>query len=309
MRVSVGPERLLGACLIAKPPRPAWAGVPLIALPPSPPLDEQIVSLSQLALHAQGSPLVLAPRGRKPLATADEPTPPSTPDSALAADEAQAPLPRVLKPRKRRKRERAASAPGGPGPPTAPSALCACALCCRAAAYPTPPVSPLRDWDDFRCECASFKRLLDRSARTYPCWHFGRHSGLDFSGSANSIEVADPLWWYMMVRIVDFLDTVFFLPRKKDSQASVLHVGYHVMVVVTGWFGVTYGPDVGWRRYLTRLQIVHFMIMLLLAPIPLFVDCGYPLAHVLVVMSQVTFYSVMFVRFYMQAYRKRAKAA
>ncbi|KAH6948947.1 hypothetical protein HPB50_027203 [Hyalomma asiaticum] len=147
MRVSVGPERLLGACLIAKPPRPAWAGVPLIALPPSPPLDEQIVSLSQLALHAQGSPLVLAPRGRKPLAAAEEPTPPSTPDSALATDEAQAPLPRVLKPRKRRKRERAASAPGGPGPP---SALCACALCCRAAAYPTPPVSPLRDWDDFR---------------------------------------------------------------------------------------------------------------------------------------------------------------
>lgn len=159
MRVSVGPERLLGACLIAKPPRPAWAGVPLIALPPSPPLDEQIVSLSQLALHAQGSPLVLAPRGRKPLAAADEPTPPSTPDSTLAADEAQAPLPRVLKPRKRRKRERAASAPCGPGPPTAPSALCACALCCRAAAYPTPPVSPLRDWDDFRCECASFETV------------------------------------------------------------------------------------------------------------------------------------------------------
>lgn len=164
MRVSVGPERLLGACLIAKPPRPAWAGVPLIALPPSPPLDEQIVSLSQLALHAQGSPLVLAPRGRKPLAAAEEPTPPSTPDSALATDEAQAPLPRVLKPRKRRKRERAASAPGGPGPP---SALCACALCCRAAAYPTPPVSPLRDWDDFRCECASFKPF-DRSAGTEP---------------------------------------------------------------------------------------------------------------------------------------------
>lgn len=150
MRVSVGPERLLGACLIAKP-RPAWTGVPLIALPPSPPLDEQIVSLSQLALHAQGSPLVLAPRGgRKP--PADEPsTPPSTPDSAVAhADEAQAPLPRVLKPRKRRKRERAASAPAGPGLPSgAPSALCACALC--RSAYPTPPVSPLRD--DFRREC------------------------------------------------------------------------------------------------------------------------------------------------------------
>lgn len=199
MRVSVGPERLLGACLIAKPRRGAWAGVPLIALPPSPPtssaqgIEEQIVSLSQLALHAQGSPLVLAPRARKATpsgATSSsacccaaeesscQPTPPSTPDSggSQASDE-PAPLPRVLKPRKRRKRERAASAPGpglglGPGPPNAPSALCACALC-RApvgasssapptfslTGYPTPPVSPLqgrlgRDcWDDAGYKC------------------------------------------------------------------------------------------------------------------------------------------------------------
>lgn len=178
MRVSVGPERLVGACLIAKPRRGAWAGVPLIALPPSPPssggsaIDEQIVSLSQLALHAQGSPLVLAPRAARKAAGAgacgaeefsSQPTPPSTPDSggSLASDDPAPPLPRVLKPRKRRKRERAASAPG-PGPPNTPSALCACAVC-RATLLrapppshqqpPTPPVSPLQakigySWDD-----------------------------------------------------------------------------------------------------------------------------------------------------------------
>lgn len=188
MRVSVGPERLVGACLIAKPRRGAWAGVPLIALPPSPPssggsaIDEQIVSLSQLALHAQGSPLVLAPRAARKAAGAgacgaeefsSQPTPPSTPDSggSLASDDPAPPLPRVLKPRKRRKRERAASAPG-PGPPNTPSALCACAVC-RATLLrapppshqqpPTPPVSPLQakigySWDDIvpqKCECCA----------------------------------------------------------------------------------------------------------------------------------------------------------
>ncbi|KAH8025908.1 hypothetical protein HPB51_014103 [Rhipicephalus microplus] len=150
--------------------------------------------------------------------------------------------------------------------------------------------------------------------------HFGGGAsffcqGLDLSGSTTSIE--------------------------KDSHVSVLHVGHHVMVVFTGWFGLTYGPDgqavlmvhvntfvhvvmytyyfltllgprfmryLWWKRYLTQLQIAQFIFMLVHAPIPLFVDCGYPPAQVLVIMSQVAFYFVMFVRFYMQAYRKRAKA-
>ncbi|KAH7953292.1 hypothetical protein HPB49_006922 [Dermacentor silvarum] len=177
--------------------------------------------------------------------------------------------------------------------------------------------------------------------------HFGGGAsffcqGLDRSGSVNSFEVADLLWWYLMVRIIDFLDTVFFVLRKKDSHVSVLHVGHHVLVVFTGWFGMTYGPDgqallmihvntfvhvvmytyyfltllgprfqsyLWWKRYLTQLQIAQFIFMLVHAPIPLFVDCGYPLAHVLVIMSQVAFYFFMFVRFYVQSYRKRLKSA
>lgn len=177
--------------------------------------------------------------------------------------------------------------------------------------------------------------------------HFGGgHSffcqGLDFSGSVKSLELVDLLWWYTIVRVIDFLDTVFFILRKKDSHVSLLHVGHHVFVVFTGWFGMTYGPDgqavlmvlvntfihvlmytyyfgtllgprfqryLWWKRYLTQLQIAQFVFMLLHALIPVFVDCGYPLPHVLVIMSQVAFYFCLFVRFYIQAYRKRTKTA
>lgn len=166
--------------------------------------------------------------------------------------------------------------------------------------------------------------------------------GLDFSGSTRSLELADLLWWYFIVRVIDFLDTLFFILRKKDSHVSTLHVGHHVMVVFTGWFGMTYGPDgqallmvlvnsfvhvlmytyyfgtllgprfrrfLWWKRYLTQLQIVQFVFMLVHALVPVFVDCGYPLAHVMVIMGQVAFYFCMFVRFYVRAYRKRTKNA
>ncbi|KAL3248212.1 hypothetical protein MRX96_056624 [Rhipicephalus microplus] len=45
-------------------------------------------------------------------------------------------------------------------------------------------------------------------------------------------------WWYLMVRIADFLDTIFFVLRKKDSHISFLHVVHHILVVFNGWFGL-----------------------------------------------------------------------
>lgn len=177
--------------------------------------------------------------------------------------------------------------------------------------------------------------------------HFGGGAsffcqGLDLSSSPRSVELAELLWWYFVVRVFDFLDTLFFILRKKESHVSALHVGHHVMVVFTGWFGMTYGPDgqallivlvntfvhalmytyyfgtllgprfqryLWWKRYLTQLQIIQFVFILGHSLVPVFVDCGYPLAHVLVIMSQVAFYFCMFLRFYVQAYRKRTKGA
>lgn len=164
--------------------------------------------------------------------------------------------------------------------------------------------------------------------------------GLDYSRSPVRLEAISLLWWYLFVRIADFMDTLFFVLRKKDSHVSFLHVSHHVLVVFSGWFGVTYGADgqnvstvlinsfihvvmysyyflsllgpevrkhLWWKRYLTQLQIAQFIIILVHSMIPAFVDCGYPVYHQLIIASQVGFYLVMFVRFYLQSYKSNAR--
>ncbi|KAK8785093.1 hypothetical protein V5799_008542 [Amblyomma americanum] len=142
-------------------------------------------------------------------------------------------------------------------------------------------------------------------------------------------------WWYLMVRIADFLDTFFFVLRKKDSHISFLHVVHHILVVFNGWFGLAYGPDgqvalgvilnsfvhvvmysyyflsllgpsvqkhLWWKRYLTQFQLVQFVIIFLHTLVPVFVSCGYPKPHTYIMLSEAVFFFSMFVRFYLKAY-------
>ncbi|XP_064476196.1 very long chain fatty acid elongase AAEL008004-like [Ornithodoros turicata] len=161
--------------------------------------------------------------------------------------------------------------------------------------------------------------------------------GISYSEDRNSLEIVNLVWWYVMVRIADLLDTIFFVLRKKDSHVSFLHVVHHVLVVLSGWFGVSYGADgqslllvivnsfvhvvmyfyytlslmgpnmqkfLGWKRYLTGFQIAQFVAMFVHTVVPVFVDCGYPLSHILFTLPQVAFFFVLFVKFYARAYRK-----
>ncbi|KAL1431281.1 hypothetical protein MTO96_014306 [Rhipicephalus appendiculatus] len=123
-------------------------------------------------------------------------------------------------------------------------------------------------------------------------------------------------WWYLMVRIADFLDTIFFVLRKKDSHISFLHVVHHILVVFNGWYGLAYGPDgqvalgiilnsfkhLWWKRYLTQFQLVQFVMIFLHTLMPIFISCGYPRPHTYLVLSEAVFFFAMFVRFYLKAY-------
>ncbi|KAL3248216.1 hypothetical protein MRX96_056627 [Rhipicephalus microplus] len=145
-------------------------------------------------------------------------------------------------------------------------------------------------------------------------------------------------WWYLIVRIADFLDTIFFVLRKKDSHVSFLHVVHHILVVFNGWYGLAYGPDgqvalgiilnsfvhvvmysyyclsllgpsmqkhLWWKRYLTQFQLVQFVIMFLHALVPLILSCGYPRPHTYLVLIETAFFFALFVRFYLKAYSKK----
>lgn len=146
--------------------------------------------------------------------------------------------------------------------------------------------------------------------------------------------------WYLLVRYADYLDTYFFIMRKKYNQVSNLHVIHHVIVVFNGWFwflcapegqialGVcanafvhtvmymyyflsTFGPRVKrylwWKKYLTMLQMAQFVIGIIHITIPLFYDCGYPKVLSLISAAQTVLILGLFIRFYEGAYLNKNK--
>ncbi|XP_064472828.1 very long chain fatty acid elongase AAEL008004-like [Ornithodoros turicata] len=187
----------------------------------------------------------------------------------------------------------------------------------------------------------------------YFCYHFFRRSyfgggysflcqGIDFEArDETTMELLELCWWYLWVRVADFLDTVFFVLRKKDAHVSFFHVVHHCLVVFNGWYGAGYGPDgqvmlviclnsfvhvfmysyyllsllgpsvkkyLWWKRYLTQLQIVQFLILCPHGIVPLFKDCGYPKMHVYLAIPQGIFFLGNLVNFYREAYnRKRSE--
>ncbi|XP_065302875.1 very long chain fatty acid elongase AAEL008004-like [Dermacentor albipictus] len=163
--------------------------------------------------------------------------------------------------------------------------------------------------------------------------------GIDFEARDDeTMSLLTHCWMYFWIRVVDFLDTVFFVLRKKESHVSFLHLAHHVLVVSIGWYGLAYGADghaaftvifnsfvhvimytyyllsllgpsvrpyLWWKRYLTQLQMFQFVVLMLHGTIPLFVDCGYPTAHIYIGLPQGLFFLVMFVRFYASAYSNK----
>ncbi|KAH9383204.1 hypothetical protein HPB48_024039 [Haemaphysalis longicornis] len=67
---------------------------------------------------------------------------------------------------------------------------------------------------------------------------------MDFEArDENTRSLLNHCWWYFLVRVADFLDTVFFVLRKKQSHVSFLHVAHHIIVVFNGWYGLAFGSD------------------------------------------------------------------
>ncbi|XP_064472829.1 very long chain fatty acid elongase AAEL008004-like [Ornithodoros turicata] len=184
----------------------------------------------------------------------------------------------------------------------------------------------------------------------YFCYNFLRRTyfgggysfacqGIDYGARDRAtMELLELCWWYFWVRVADFLDTVFFVLRKKDAHISFLHVAHHCLVVFNGWYGLSYGPDgqimmvicvnsfvhivmysyyflsllgpamkryLWWKKYLTQLQILQFVMLLPHGVTPLFKDCGYPRMHIFIGIPQGIFFITMFVKFYVGAYHKR----
>ena len=146
---------------------------------------------------------------------------------------------------------------------------------------------------------------------------------------------------YFKVRILDFLDTVFFVLAKKQSHVSFLHVYHHVVVVLTayiylrsGWAPCIYyasllnslvhivmysyyflstfpelKPYLWWKKYLTVLQISQFVVLLLQLLWNTVYNCGYPPIVIQYNLVQGCTFLVLFMKFYLRAYGRQKKIA
>uniref|UniRef100_A0A182Q5E2 Elongation of very long chain fatty acids protein n=1 Tax=Anopheles farauti TaxID=69004 RepID=A0A182Q5E2_9DIPT len=153
------------------------------------------------------------------------------------------------------------------------------------------------------------------------------------------LTVWNGAWMYLLLKIVELFDTVFFVLRKKQNQVSFLHVYHHTIMVLFTWFYLKYipgtqaafigvlnsfvhivmytyyliaalGPQyqkyLWWKRYMTTLQLLQFGIMLCYFVLINSMQCHVPRALTYFFVSNITIFLFLFINFYRKAYRKRS---
>lgn len=145
-------------------------------------------------------------------------------------------------------------------------------------------------------------------------------------------------WWYFFAKIIELLDTVFFVLRKKQNQVTFLHVYHHTITALFSWcylkllpgeqgivigflnslvhvvmysyyliaaLGPSYRKYLWWKKYMTWMQLAQFGIMLCYLTFLLAIDCKLPKALTYFFATNVTIFIYLFSDFYRKAYRKK----
>ncbi|XP_075236420.1 very long chain fatty acid elongase AAEL008004-like isoform X3 [Lycorma delicatula] len=153
-------------------------------------------------------------------------------------------------------------------------------------------------------------------------------------------EMVNVCWWYYFSKFTEFMDTIFFVLRKKSQHVSTLHVIHHGCMPMSVWFGVkftpgghstffgllntfvhiimysyyllaAFGPEIQkylwWKKYLTSLQMIQFVAIMVHAFQLLFIDCNYPRAFVWWIGLHAVMFFFLFKEFYNQQYNKPKK--
>ncbi|XP_055636676.1 elongation of very long chain fatty acids protein AAEL008004-like [Toxorhynchites rutilus septentrionalis] len=146
---------------------------------------------------------------------------------------------------------------------------------------------------------------------------------------------------YFLSKIIDLLDTVFFILRKKNNQITFLHTYHHAGMVAATYiftkficgshatllglinsfvhvimyfyyFLTSFRPELKnsfwWKKHITQVQLFQFMILMVHFGLPLlFGYCNYPTFLLFIGFSQNLFMFTLFADFYVKAYIKTRK--
>ncbi|XP_071117264.1 very long chain fatty acid elongase 4-like [Haliotis cracherodii] len=158
---------------------------------------------------------------------------------------------------------------------------------------------------------------------------------IDYTDRPDAIEALYVGWLFFFSKIIELIDTVFFILRKKNSQITFLHVYHHTSIVVVTWSGMKWvsggqsfvypllnslvhvvmylyyglsaiGPSMQkylwWKRYLTMFQLTQFVLMLVHAGVNFFVECDFPKLFDKLLFTYAASIMALFLNFYFRAY-------
>ncbi|KAF5915463.1 hypothetical protein HPG69_014784 [Diceros bicornis minor] len=155
------------------------------------------------------------------------------------------------------------------------------------------------------------------------------------------VKIAAALWWYFVSKGVEYLDTVFFILRKKNNQVSFLHVYHHCTMFTLWWIGIkwvaggqaffgaqlnsfihvvmysyygltAFGPWIQkylwWKRYLTMLQLIQFHVTIGHTALSLYTDCPFPKWMHWALIAYAISFIFLFLNFYVRTYNEPKKS-
>ncbi|XP_003704078.1 very long chain fatty acid elongase AAEL008004 [Megachile rotundata] len=164
---------------------------------------------------------------------------------------------------------------------------------------------------------------------------------IDLTMNPTSMKICRIMWYLLILKLIDYVETGIFVLRKKQRQVSFLHLYHHVSTVIIAWLCVkynvngmtmtipvvncgihvimysyylaaTFGPTV--QRYLNKIkplitimQMIQFIVLMLYvaqAFIPGCSDLKF-LPGIMLVNLMINFY--LFYQFYQEAYVKKNK--
>lgn len=148
-------------------------------------------------------------------------------------------------------------------------------------------------------------------------------------------------WFYFFSKIIDFLDTIFFVLRKKQNQVTFLHVYHHTVTALFSWGYLKYAPGeqgviigivnsfvhiimyfyymisamgpkyqkfLWWKKYMTTIQLVQFVLILSYMIIIGAKDCKMPKSLTFFFVVNTIIFLFLFGNFYRKTYNKNKKA-
>lgn len=161
---------------------------------------------------------------------------------------------------------------------------------------------------------------------------------VDYSTRPLPMRMARVCWWFFFSKVIELSDTIFFILRKKNNQLTFLHVYHHATMIFNWWLGIKYvaggqsffigllntfvhvvmysyyglaaiGPHMQkylwWKKYLTSLQLVQFVLFIVYTGNNLLTDCDFPDSMNALVLGYCITLIILFSNFYFQSYLKK----